>query len=200
MTPLATRLQLALENEFRRMDNVWFFKWHHIGGDRPIEIDAFDGRSICYSGIRYDGTAQKVYWDTIQRYLKKEIVSRFLELEIEVKSNPEYPPETIERTLNEAQQLLSSFSQRIRNQAIEKDRILSGDGINFPPARDRGHWEGCRAEHIEAQAAEILTLLLVSRNKKPVTPAWYERNKWRIDNIKWLLLFAVAVATVVIAV
>ncbi|MGB6659844.1 MAG: hypothetical protein WBE48_28335 [Xanthobacteraceae bacterium] len=80
LTPIGLRLSSALNDEFLRMQTEWFFKWHHIGGPRTIEIDSFLGRPICYGGIKFSGSARHVYWDTIQRYLRKKIGSIFDEL------------------------------------------------------------------------------------------------------------------------
>ena len=57
MTPIGSRLQLTLDDEVIRMANEWFFKWHHIGGERPVEIDSFRGKPIVYGGIRFSGSA-----------------------------------------------------------------------------------------------------------------------------------------------
>jgi hypothetical protein len=43
---------MRLDAEYLRMQNEWFFKWHHIGGDSVVEIDGFDGRMIRYGGIK----------------------------------------------------------------------------------------------------------------------------------------------------
>jgi hypothetical protein len=58
LTPIGARLQMALDAEYLRMQNEWFFKWHHIGRDRVIEIDGFDGRMIRYVRRRPAGTTR----------------------------------------------------------------------------------------------------------------------------------------------
>lgn len=63
LTPIAARLELALDAELLRMQNEWFFKWHHIGRERTVEIESFNGSPICYGGIKFGGTARDVYWD-----------------------------------------------------------------------------------------------------------------------------------------
>ena len=112
------------------MANEWFFKWHFIGRDGPIEIDSFDGRKIRYGGIKFDGTARLVYWDTISRYLKIKNGEIFDQLEAELKS---YPTTQIEAAISDTKAIVYSFTRNISESALEKDRILRGDGINFPP-------------------------------------------------------------------
>lgn len=148
MTPIGLRLINSLNDEYLRMLNEWFFKWHSIGGSRGVEIDSFLGKPIFYGGIKFDGSARLVYWDTIQRYLRKKIGSIFDSLEEELNK---YPPEIRTEALTEARWAVSQFAGKIRRAAIEKDRILRGDGIKFPPEHDSGHWQGCHAEDIEAR-------------------------------------------------
>ena len=72
-TSIGARLEIALDSEYRAMQNNWFFKWHFIGKDDPVEIDSFDGRLISYQGVSFFGSPQQAYWETIQRYLKKKV-------------------------------------------------------------------------------------------------------------------------------
>lgn len=149
LTPIGSRLRIALDTEHRRMQNEWFFKWHFIKGDRPVEIESFDGKPIVYGGIKFSGTARTVYWDAIQRYLRKKISTLFDELENELQK---YPVEVREQALGEAVVFINGFSGQIRNAAIEKDRILRGNGIDFPPAHDSGRWEGVQPADIRSRA------------------------------------------------
>ena len=148
-TPIGSRLELSLDAEYRRMENEWFFKWHQIGWDRVVEIDSFNGRMIRYGGIKFSGTARTVYWDTIQRYLRIKISDIFDELEVELQK---YPIEIREQALKEATVLINGFAGKIRNTAVAKDRILRGDGIDFPPKQDLGRWDGSQPSAVQARA------------------------------------------------
>jgi hypothetical protein len=122
------------------MLNEWFFKWHQIGGPRAVEIESFRGKPICYGGIKYSGTAILIYWQTIQLYLRKKIGAIFDNLEEDLK---QYPIEIRGKALTEAQSIVTEFAAKIRRAAIEKDRILRGNGLEFPVEQDSGHWQGC---------------------------------------------------------
>lgn len=148
LTPIGSRLAASLADEYLRMQNEWFFKWHLIGGDRAVEIDSFRGKPICYAGIRFSGSAHNVYWDTIQLYLRKKLVSIFNDLEEELKS---YSLEIKDKSLAEAKWIVTGFATKIRKAAVEKDRILRGNGIQFPTQHDFGQWPECRPEDIEAR-------------------------------------------------
>lgn len=147
-TPVGSRLSTSLSDEYLRMQNEWFFKWHQIGGARAVEIDSFRGKPICYGGIAFSGSAHRVYWDTIQLYLRKKLASIFNELEDELKG---YSLEIKDRALTEAKGIVVRFATQIRRAAVEKDRILRGNGIRFPPQHDFGQWPECRPEDIEAR-------------------------------------------------
>ena len=151
-TPIGARLGIQLDDEYVRMANEWFFKWHQIGGDRPIEIESFRGKPICFGGIKFSGTAHAVYWNTIQFYLRKKISQIFDQVESELAN---YPIDARDAALTEGRMLISGFARKIRAYAVEKDRILRGDGINFPEAHDFGTWEGCRVDDIQSRADGI---------------------------------------------
>ena len=148
MTPVGSRLFNSLNDEYLRMQNEWFFKWHSIGGQRAVEIDSFLGKPVSYGGIKFSGSARLVYWDTIQRYLRKKIGSIFDGLEEELKK---YPLEIRAEALTEARWVVGQFAAKIRKAAIEKDRILRGNGTEFPPEHDAGRWQGCHTGDIEGR-------------------------------------------------
>ena len=87
-TTFALRLENDLENEMRRMANEWFFKWHYIGGNAPVEIDGFDGRKIRYAGIGFGGSSRIVYWNALGIYVKKKVDEVFAHLNEELEISP----------------------------------------------------------------------------------------------------------------
>ncbi len=152
LTPIGARLQIALEAEYLRMQNDWFFKWHYIGGENVVEIDGFDGRMIRYAGIKFSGSARSVYWGAIQVYAQRKVGELFDELEVELQR---YPIGIRAKALNEAKSLISLFVGKIRKSAIEKDRVLRGNGIEFPLPQDLGGWVGARVTEIESRATGL---------------------------------------------
>ncbi|RWL50125.1 MAG: hypothetical protein EOR60_01835 [Mesorhizobium sp.] len=152
LTPIASRLVIALDDEYLRMQNEWFFKWHFIGRDGPVEIDSFDGKTITCGGVTFWGSIQHMYWDIIQRYLRKKVSSIFDDLEQELRK---YPVEIRQLALIEVRGIIGQFITKIRRAAIAKDRVLRGNGIDFPPEKDRGKWEGARSSDIETRIAGL---------------------------------------------
>jgi len=156
VTPTATRLQQRLNDRHAWFQNEWFFKWHHIGGDRVVDIDQFDGRHAHYSGIRFSGNARDIYWQAIARGLRKEIVEQFGWVEESVRG---YDQSVAIQAIDQCAGLLISFARGIRREAIEKDRILRGDGINFPAEQAVGRWEGTSDPEIRNQADSLKAAL-----------------------------------------
>ncbi len=152
LTPIGTRLQITLDAEYLRMQNEWFFKWHHIGRDSVAEIDGFDGRMIRYGGIKFSGSPRNVYWGTIQRYARQKVGQLFDELEVELQK---YPLEIRSKALNEAQSLIRAFIGKIRKAAVDKDRILRGNGVTFPPQQDLGNWDGAQPSDVESRIGTL---------------------------------------------
>ncbi len=135
------------------MDNEWFFKWHFIGKDGPVEIESFRGAPISYGGIAYSGTPVDVYWDTISRYRQIKVSELFDEVERDL---TKYPKHVREKAIIEAEGLITMFAASIQRRAVEKDRILRGDGIQFPKPMDRGRWDGSGSSAIQTRAQGLL--------------------------------------------
>lgn len=152
-TVIAQRLELAIQQELTRMENEWFFKWHFIGEDGPVEIDSFRGRPIHYGGIVYSGSAVDVYWDTISHYRKIKVSEFFDKVEVDL---PKHPKHVREQAIKEAGGLIKMFASSIQRRAVKRDRILRGDGINFPKPRDGGHWEGSSQSVIDTRVEGLL--------------------------------------------
>lgn len=167
MTPTATRFKLRLDERYAWFRNEWFFKWHHIGGQRAIEIDQFDGRHAHYAGIAFSGSAHDVYWDAIVRGVRKEIVEQLAWVEDAVRA---YTPDMAERAIDECAGQLIGFARSVRRTAVEKDRILRGNGTDFPAECDFGHWNGTDASAILAQADALKQALSPARTNSHPTP------------------------------
>lgn len=76
----------------------------------------------------------------------------FDDLEIELQK---YPLEIRSKALTEGLALIGSFVGKIRNAAIDKDRILRSDGLNFPQPHDPANWAGAQTSDIEARTATL---------------------------------------------
>ena len=152
MTPTASRLKVRLEDRRRWFINEWFFKWHFIGKDRPVSIDSFEGRGIHLGGIKFDGSARDVYWETIVRGVRREIDEQYAWVDQQIRN---YNLETALKSIDECASQLISFVRSIRREAIIKDRILRGNGIDFPAENDAGRWDTVADNEIRSQAKAL---------------------------------------------
>lgn len=152
MTPTASRLQMRLDDRRRWFANEWFFKWHFIGKDGPVSIDSFDGRGIHLGGIQFSGSARDVYWDAIVRGVRKEVDEQFAWIDEQVR---QYNHDTAVKAIDECAGQLISFVRSIRREAVAKDRVLRGNGIEFPPEDDAGRWHTVAESQILSRAKAL---------------------------------------------
>jgi class 3 adenylate cyclase len=168
MTPIASQLKLRLDDRRSWFANEWFFKWHHIGGRQIVEIDLFDGRKARYGGIRFEGSPHDVYWDAIARGARKEVIEQFDWVESRI---GRHDRSVVEAAIEECAQLLIDFIASLRHAAVEKDRILRGNGIEFPTRREAGVWPGTSEAEITQLAADLKKSLFPGLLVTPVSSA-----------------------------
>ena len=153
----------------------------------------FDGRSAHLGGIEFSGSARDLYWDALVRGIRKEIINQLEWVDGEVRN---YNRNTALRAIDECAGQIIAFIRTVRSAAVKKDRILRGDGINFPPENDAGHWEGTDDAGIRAQT-DALKLALPD-SPPAVAPTMRQRmlTVWN-ENQGWLgpLAFALGVAS-----
>jgi hypothetical protein len=164
MTPTATQLKFRLDQRHRWFDNEWLFKWHHIGGQRAVEIDTFDGRQARYAGIKFAGSPRAVFWDALARGLRKEVIEQFAWIEERIRV---YARAQAEAAIDECADLLAAFVQSVRQAAVRTDRILRGDGLNFPPEQDAGSWGAVSPGDIPHQAMALKAALFPPQTAVP---------------------------------
>jgi hypothetical protein len=172
VTPIATQLKIRLEERRLWFLNQWLFKWHGISRQPGVEIDLFDGRMASYGGIRFDGSARDVFWDAITRGLRKEVANQFAWIDERVRA---YPQVSAEAAIDECAPLIAGFVQVLRQAAVGKDRVLRGNGIDFPPLQDLGRWEDLNPGDITRQAQDLKTALFPphvesAATKQPASP------------------------------
>ncbi len=188
MTPTATQLQQRLNDRRSWFINQWFFPWHQLRGNQyPVKVEMFDGRTTHMGGIEFCGSARQIYWDAITRGVRKEIVDQFSWVDDQVRR---YNHDTAERAIDECAGLLVTFARGIRREAVSKDRILRGNGIDFPPENDAGRWGGTSPDEIQKQADSLKRSLPVIGSNAPAMSekigraarwnALWHRHQWWI--------------------
>ena len=181
MTPLGSKLLFELDNELRRMENEWFFKWHYIGKDGPVEIDGFDGRKITLGNVTFWGSPREVYWQTLHRYLRNKIAEIFANVETEIKT---YPRRQMAAAINEAEEISIGFVDKILHAATTKDKTLRGNGFTFPPP-DLG----------KGEALKGMTLPIVTQRVEALRDH-YQTNSKLVDFEHFLREYNASVRTI----
>ncbi|MDZ4285201.1 MAG: hypothetical protein U1A28_05250 [Patescibacteria group bacterium] len=176
------------------MQNEWFFKWHLIGRDGPVEIDSFDGRVAQYAGIRFFGSPREVYWQVLKRYLENKVAEYFDDAE---KNLDRYPVEIRDQIVIQTGVELRTFSRQISHDAVEKDRILRGDGTSFP-SRDDSYVE--RFFVFEQIGMREHALIELNRLKKPAIKGRAEKLNHVLKEYKELIALLTTVSVAIGAV
>jgi len=85
MPSFSRRLAAEFDVEFARLANDWYLKWHDLAQGEPIDVEDFRGGRIQMRDMRFDGAAELVYWNAVQRYASNKIAEVFLHAENEIR-------------------------------------------------------------------------------------------------------------------
>jgi hypothetical protein len=155
-TPVAKQLQQRLEDR-RAQFRSWMFQWHKLKEPNGlVEVDLFDGRFAHMGGVEFSGSARDTFWDAITRGARKEILEQLAWVDEQARR---YNQETAISSIDQAAGLLISFAHGVRRDAIEKDRLLRGNGITLPTEDDGGYWYGTSAQEITSYAESLKSAL-----------------------------------------
>ncbi|MES2000712.1 MAG: hypothetical protein V4444_00120 [Pseudomonadota bacterium] len=168
-------------DERRESFHRWLAKWHHIGSERGVEIDTFDGCHTRLSSVAFWGTPRHFFWDNLVKGVRKDVADQLAWVDTEVRN---YNRATALRAIDKCAGQLVSFVLSIRRAATKKDRILRGDGTKFPPEDDAGRWEGLSETHIQAQADALKLALpdagpaVVLTRTQRMLAVWNDNQWW----------------------
>lgn len=163
------------------MANEWFFRWHGLKEEEGMTVDGFDGRQIRMGGnLQFWGTPRDVYWQTLSRYIAVEIEKRFKQLQSETVS---YPLELKLEAARDFEAIMERFNAQIAEMAMEKDRLLRGDGITFPnPDQSAKH----SLIQIQAIRERVGAFIRLEQAKAPV----FQKQNVLDKSKKWTFSFA----------
>lgn len=140
-------------------------KWAFLTAGPKFEIERFDGTKISYQGVAFSGSPVEVFWrGFIEPYIEDESV-RILEQAGVLATECEIPPELV---VNEARCLMQVVVRRVYDKMADVDRILRGDGINFPEKKDVSSRIAAMSAYIDSEAE--IVVLKASKIRSPHTP------------------------------
>ena len=163
LTPFDLKLEKELSDEFRRMQNEWFFPWLGMG-ENGMSVDGFDGRTIQYGGIKFEGTPRLVYWSTVSRYLENKSQEIFETWKFGT-ANASWQTKLL--SLDRTHAAAIGFAHRIISYAAETDRRLRGEGY---PDRVPKADTGSERETIEARLSLLRAAFDTTIDRPSVGP------------------------------
>ncbi|MFJ1227762.1 hypothetical protein [Yersinia proxima] len=157
-TPLYRRTYKAVHEIDQKLTNL-IHKWHHLKTGLPMKVDKHDGTQIYYQGIAFKGSPVDVFWGGfIEPYLESYSII-VLEQTSSLAVECQFP---VSASVEEAKSLLLVMVRRVYSEMAETDRILRGDGINFPEKRDV-------TGKIESMSHAICEHAEIEKMKKPLS-------------------------------
>lgn len=168
-TPLYPRLEKSIFDAMRAIHIAQVEPW--ISFSQGLSVKRFDGRTIGYSGIAYEGSPEQVFWSRyIEPFLEDLTLRQFtdtvkLALEREVDARA---------ALKETHDLLLSACRKTYRRMADIDQQLRGGG--FPqsvPTKDwKKHYSIMQAFIDKHHQAELAMLKEPNRMER-----WYGHNK-----------------------
>ncbi len=200
MTPFELTLQSELDVEWQRFANQWLFPWHGMTYQGGVtDVEDFRGGRIRYSGIKFGGQQQQIYWQAIGRYLNQKVHETFKRWD---EATREYPSELRKSSLSGTSNCLHGFTATIIRHATDTDRRLRGQGSpqKVEPFDAKGRHAEADAE-IERLKTAHLALLPEEKSPEKVardSASWHkpiifisyahadEPERPAADEVKWL--------------
>jgi len=125
MTSFGRRLAAELEQEFSRLANEWYLKWHELARGEPIDLDDFRGGRIRLDGMRFDAGAELAYWSAAARYARGKIEETFGRAEEEIQARA---GARLEAIAEDAAIHLRCFLERLHRHAVFTEYRLQARG------------------------------------------------------------------------
>lgn len=156
LSPLHRRTYKVIQDADKELTKL-IHTWRFLNAGPPMRVKKYDGSDICYQGVAFSGSPVLVFWnDFIDPYLENysiKILQQTSALAMECQFS-------VEECVEEAKNLLHVMIRRVYGEMAETDRILRGDGINFPQKRDV-------SGYIESMSRLVSEHAQIEKMKKP---------------------------------
>jgi len=125
VTRFGKRLAEEFEDEFSRLANEWYLKWHALARGEAIDLDDFRGGRVRLGGMRFDASAELAYWSAAARYARGKIEEVFGRAEDHVRARAGVGAAAI---AEDAAARLRSFLERVHRHAVFTEYRLKARG------------------------------------------------------------------------
>lgn len=137
-----------------------------------LKVQRFDGRSISYSGIEFEGSPRQVFWGGYIEPFLQDLVVKELSAARAMAKERDVDGRLV---IKEVQGLLTSAVSRVFTRMVDVDRRLRGNGF---PAE-------VVPKPVEKEAGQMLSFLQLHADAelqmwkaRPAYEVWYDRNKF----------------------
>lgn len=185
-SPLYPKFEKRIDDATLRLIRTQVEPWNFI--QRRLKLQTFDGRTISYEGIGFEGSPRHVFWSRFIEPFLEDIVVNELTAAIASAKKCEVDARVL---LPEVQGLLLSSCRRTLQRMADVDRRLLGQG--FPesvPLRSIEREYAAMREFIEKHVQAELAMW----KSRPAYELWYERNKFWV----WAVGTVLAVASLTV--
>ena len=192
MTSFGRRLAAEFEQEFSRLANEWYLKWHELARGEPIDLDDFRGGRIRLDGMRFDASAELAYWSAAARYARGKIEETFGRAEEEIQARAGADLEAI---AEDAAIHLRCFLERLHRHAVFTEYRLQARGYPDESYLD-ARKDGTMATEIQRRKMALIKRYrsLPLRRRIALVAASFARGRAPLPPV--LLLAAVLAALV----
>lgn len=168
MSSFGRKLAAEFEEEFARLANGWYLKWHEFARGEPVEIENFRGGSLRLSSKAFDAATELAYWSAVKHYVSGKLDETFARIEDEIGSR------TGERAAQIAEDgviALRTFVEKLHRHAVFTAYRLQARG--YPDERYlASQRDDATIEDIQRRKVELL--------EKCRPESWLRRLTFRI--------------------
>ena len=171
-TPLYPAFEKRIDDSVDRILKNQIDPWVFFNTGYPLNLTGFDGRTIAYQGIEFEGSPRDVYWVRYIEPFLEELAVQQIALAVEEARNRKVDGRQL---LLEIQGLLFSGCAKIFNRMAQIDQCLLGKG--FPqsvPLRPIDQEYELMQNFIEKHICAELEMWKPDRRFE----TWYEHNKF----------------------
>ena len=170
-TPLAPTFRKLINDSVERLLREQVTPWAFFAAGPPFQVKSFDGRTIAYQGVEFEGSPRLVYWSRyIEPFLEELCIS---EVGRAVSMAKERDVDA-RLLLPEVQGFLLAGCRTIYARMAEIDRRLRGKGF---PNRVEPRSTEQELRTMERFLDERIRAELEMWTGKSSFEIWYERNK-----------------------
>ena len=170
-TPLEPTFRKLIHDSVEQLLNQQVTPWAFLTAGPSFRIKSFDGRSIAYQGVEFEGSPRLVFWSRYIEPFLEELCITEIGRAVSMAKEKDVDARLL---LPEVQGLLLAGFQTVYARMADIDRSLRGKG--FPNRAELRSTEQ-QLQTMERFLDERIRAELAMWRGKSAFEIWYERNK-----------------------